>query len=46
VLKKKKVTRAKRIGGVAQAIECLLSKYSSQSSNPNTPRKKEKKIPE
>jgi hypothetical protein len=29
-----------RAGGVAQAVECLLSKYKALSSNPSTKKKK------
>jgi hypothetical protein len=34
------MTRVKRIGGMAQAIECLSSKHKVLSSKPNTARKK------
>jgi hypothetical protein len=39
-----KITRAKRAGGMAQAVEHLPSKCDTLSSNPRTTKKK-KKIP-
>jgi hypothetical protein len=36
-----KITRAKRVGGIAQAVECLPSKHKALSSNP-MPQKKKK----
>jgi hypothetical protein len=37
-----KITRAKRIGGMAQAVEYVPSKHKALSSNPNKPKKKSK----
>jgi hypothetical protein len=34
-----KITRAKWIGGVAQAVECLLCKLTALSSNPSPTKK-------
>jgi hypothetical protein len=38
----KKITKAKRVGGVAQEVLCLLSKSEAPSSNPSTVKKKKK----
>jgi hypothetical protein len=35
--------RKKRVGGVAQMSECLLSKHEALSSNPSTIKKKKEK---
>jgi hypothetical protein len=35
-----KLTRAKRVGGVAQVVECLSSKHEILSSHPTTTKKK------
>jgi hypothetical protein len=43
-LKKKESSR--RTKGMAQVIECLLSKHESLSSNPSTTKKKERKLNE
>jgi hypothetical protein len=37
-----KITRAKWIGGVAQAVENLLCKWEALSSNPSAQKKKKK----
>jgi hypothetical protein len=39
----KKLTKAKRIGGVAQVVVCLSSKHKTLSSNPSTEKKKKQK---
>jgi hypothetical protein len=36
----KKITKAKRAGGMAQEVECLHSKCKPLSSNPSTAKKK------
>jgi hypothetical protein len=36
----KKITKAKRAGGVAQVVECLPSKFKALSSKPSTEKKK------
>jgi hypothetical protein len=38
-----KITRAKRVGGIAQVIEYLLSKQEALTSNSSTEKKKQKK---
>jgi hypothetical protein len=38
-----KLTKVKRVGGVAQVVEHLPSKCAAQSSNPNTARGKKRK---
>jgi hypothetical protein len=38
-----KITRAKRAGGMAQAVEYLSFKTEALSSNPSTTKKKERK---
>jgi hypothetical protein len=35
-----KISNTKRAGGVAQVVECLLSKHEVLSSNSNTTKKK------
>jgi hypothetical protein len=37
-----KITRAKRAGGVVQAVEYLPNKHKALTSNPNTVKKKKK----
>jgi dihydroxyacid dehydratase/phosphogluconate dehydratase len=37
-----KIPKTKRTGGVAQVVECLLSKQQTLSSNTNTALKKQK----
>jgi hypothetical protein len=39
---KKNKQKTKKFGGVAQAVESLLSKYEALKSNPSTTTKKEK----
>jgi hypothetical protein len=34
-----KITKAKKAGGVARVIECVLSKYEVMSSNPSSTKK-------
>jgi hypothetical protein len=38
-----KITRAKRAGGMAQAVECLITKGKVRSSNPSTGQPKKEK---
>jgi hypothetical protein len=40
-----KITRAKRVGGVKQAVEYLPRKYENLSSNPSTTKNKQKNQP-
>jgi hypothetical protein len=39
-----KIIKAKRVGGMAQAVEYLPSKYKAPSSSPSTDKKKKKKV--
>jgi hypothetical protein len=39
-----KILNTKRVGGVAQVVECLLSKHEIVSSNPSTTKNKQTKI--
>jgi hypothetical protein len=39
------MTKAKRAGGVAQELECLLSKHSALNSNPSINKTKQKTGP-
>jgi hypothetical protein len=34
-----KITRAKMVGGMAQVVQCLPSKYEALNSNPSTSKK-------